>query len=231
MSTADVLPLIFFFTIWIGYVYCSRKWAKNRDALSSVLHDYRYEWMIKVMSKDNRIADAAIVANLERNAAFFASTSIIILAGLITALGASEEISKFIDGLDDVIGHYQLGNWHMKLMIMIGIFAYAFFKFSWCLRQYGFCSVMIGAAPLADDKNVSVARKEAFASSAAKVIDNAGQHFNLGLRGYYFGMAFLTWFVSAELFVFVTLLVAGVLYYREFHSSTLHALVNGRVDK
>lgn len=230
MTFWDLLPLVFFFTVWIGYVQLSRVLARSRDALSSALHNYRYEWMLKVITRDNRVADAAIVSNLERNAAFFASTSIIILAGLVTALGTFEKFEDFFASVE-VPFMYDLNYWHFKLFVMIGIFAYAFFKFSWCLRQYGFCSVMIGAAPLADDPSVSAGRKEAFASSAAKVIDNAGKHFNLGLRGYYFGMAFLTWFISSPLFIAITILVVGVLYYREFHSSTLKALIRGRSDK
>jgi len=230
MTFIDLAPLIAFFVAWIGYVHIAQYLAKSREALSSALHNYRYDWMLKVITRDNRVADAAIVSNLERNAAFFASTSIIILAGLITALGSVDKVEYFLSGVEIPFG-YDPDFWHFKLLIMIGIFAYAFFKFSWCLRQYGFCSVMIGAAPLADDPNISAGRKEAFAHSAAKVIDNAGKHFNLGLRGYYFGMAFLTWFINTPLFIFTTLLVVAVLYYREFHSSTLQALVKGRLDK
>lgn len=230
MTFFDLIPLFFFFFVWIGYVHTAQFLAKKRNALSGALHNYRYDWMLKVITRDNRVADAAIVSNLERNAAFFASTSIIILAGLITALGAVKEFENFLSGVE-VPFIYDPNFWHFKLLILISIFAYAFFKFSWCLRQYGFCSVMIGAAPMADDPSVSAGRKEAFASSAAKVIDNAGKHFNLGLRGYYFGMAFLTWFINTPLFYFITLLVAAVLYYREFHSSTLKALVRGRSEK
>ncbi|GAA3920452.1 DUF599 domain-containing protein [Litoribacillus peritrichatus] len=229
MTLIEVLPLLFFFTVWVGYVHLSRMLAKKKSALSTALHNYRYDWMLKVITRDNRVADAAIVSNLERNAAFFASTSIIILAGLITAMGSVQQVEEFITSFE-LFSVSASGNWHFKLLILIGIFAYAFFKFSWCLRQYGFCSVMIGAAPLSDDPNISAGRKEAFASSAAKVIDNAGKHFNLGLRGYYFGMAFLTWFINTPLFIAITILVVCVLYYREFHSSTLRALVRGRLD-
>ena len=229
MNLFDLVPLLFFFVMWIGYVHLSRILAKSKDALSSALHNYRYDWLLKVITRDNRVADAAIVSNLERNAAFFASTSIIILAGLITALGSIDKVEVFLTDVD-FIYFEKTGHWHLKLLVLISIFAYSFFKFSWCLRQYGFCSVMIGAAPLVDDPNISAGRKEAFASSAAKVIDNAGKHFNLGLRGYYFGMAFLTWFINTPVFIAVTLLVVAVLYYREFHSSTLQALIRGRSD-
>ena len=47
-----------------------------------------------MLLRDNRIADANVIGNLERNAAFFASSTLIILAGILTALGASEPVIK-----------------------------------------------------------------------------------------------------------------------------------------
>src|SRR5690554_7779251 len=43
----------------------------------------------------------------------------------------------------------------IKLLIMLGIFVYAFFTFSWAMRQYNFASVLFGSAPLVGEKHVS----------------------------------------------------------------------------
>jgi uncharacterized membrane protein len=53
----------------------------------------------------------------------------------------------------------------------------------------------------------------------------AGESFNDGLRGYYFAIAGMTWFVQPALFMIATTVVVAVLYFREFHSSALHAIV------
>ena len=60
-----------------------------------------------------------------------------------------------------------------------------------------------------------------FAFKAASVIQNAGKHFNMGLRAYYFGLAALTWFLHPALFAATTTLVVAITYRREFRSHTL----------
>jgi uncharacterized membrane protein len=47
---------------------------------------------------------------------------------------------------------------------------------------------------------------------------------NHGLRAFYFALAALTWFLHPWLFVAASAFVVYVLYQREFHSTTLHAL-------
>jgi uncharacterized membrane protein len=35
----------------------------------------------------------------------------------------------------------------VKILLLIVIFVYAFFKFVWSYRLYGFCAILIGAVP------------------------------------------------------------------------------------
>jgi uncharacterized membrane protein len=52
----------------------------------------------------------------------------------------------------------------------------------------------------------------------------AAETFNGGLRAYYFSFAAMGWFFSPLIFVLSTMLVAAVLYSREFRSEVLHLL-------
>ncbi len=54
------------------------------------VHVYREQWMRETARRDNRIEDSAPVNNLMRGVAFFASTTILILGGLLTVLGCGE---------------------------------------------------------------------------------------------------------------------------------------------
>ena len=65
---------------------------------------------------------------------------------------------------------------------------------------------------------------DSYGTHIGRLICNAGKHFNLGLRGYYFGMAAVSWFVHSLLFITVTALVVMVLYRREFRSHTVNNL-------
>lgn len=105
------------------------------------------------------------------------------------------------------------------------VFVYAFFTFSWCMRQYNFAAVLVASAPMVGERNVSDQERRAFADRAAQVISMAANQFNFGLRAYYFGMATLAWFVHPWFFMLVTAGVVLILYRREFHSDVLEVMV------
>jgi uncharacterized membrane protein len=108
--------------------------------------------------------------------------------------------------------------------MLVVIFVYAFFTFTWSMRQYGFCSIVLGAAPMVDEGQVSAEEREDYAVYAARVIDLAGLSYNHGLRAYYFALSVLAWFISPYLFLLSASFVVGVLYRREFKSRSLQAL-------
>jgi uncharacterized membrane protein len=110
-------------------------------------------------------------------------------------------------------------------LLMI-IFVYTFFKYTWSLRQYNYACILVGAAPPAGDRNVHY---EEYAQNAARLVGNAAKHFNLALRAYYFGLAALSWFVNPWLFISASTWVVLVLYRREFRSHALRFLMNPAV--
>tara|TARA_B100000446_G_scaffold46105_2_gene42132 strand:- start:27579 stop:27797 length:219 start_codon:yes stop_codon:yes gene_type:complete len=63
--------------------------AKKTECIASVMHRLRMDWMQQLLHRDNRVSDASIIANLERNVSFMASTSILILAGLLTVIASA----------------------------------------------------------------------------------------------------------------------------------------------
>ena len=69
---------------------------------------------------------------------------------------------------------------------------------------------MISSAPLVDDPSISPAARKAFAKSAAKVANLAGDAFNQGLRSYYFALAVLSWFVHPVAFIVVSAIVVTI---------------------
>ena len=200
----------------------------NSPSLASEMHRYRYQWMEKVLTREMRVADAAAIANLEKSVAFFASTTMLILAGLITILGSTEKAIDFISALPYALTTNR-AEWELKIMMLILVFAYAFFKFTWSLRQYGFVTIMIGSAPLPTDQ-CSDQQRKAFAGRMASMASMAANNFNIGLRTYYFSISMLTWFIHPVLFMFSSSLVVIILFRREFKSSTLKILT-GKGDQ
>jgi len=117
----------------------------------------------------------------------------------------------------------------MRMVLLMVIFMYAFFKFTWSMRMYNFLAVLIGGAPLAGDTKTSPAARDAFAHSAARVCNMAGDAFNLGLRSFYYALAVVAWFVHPFAFMGASTLIVIVLYRREFRSNALLALRSGKV--
>jgi len=176
--------------------------------------------MSRIFSREVRIADVTALGILQRNVTFFASTTIFILAGLLTVLGATDQIVQLTNTLPFIVENTR-ASWEVKLLVLIFIFVYAFFKFAWSVRQYNFAIVLLSAAPTND---CSENDKTLFVINANEVLTRANNSFAHGLRAYSFAMAILGWFVHPVLFMVSALWVVLVLHRREFHSNTLTAL-------
>jgi uncharacterized membrane protein len=219
-----LIAVVWFVLCWVGYTRYASWRARDTACLASVLHLYRQDWMRRMLLRDNRIADANVIGNLERNAGFFASSTLIILAGILTALGASERAVSLLADLP-FAQPVSRGRSEIKLLALAVVFVYAFFTFSWCMRQYNFAAVLVASAPMAGERNVSDLERKSFAERAARVVSMAANQFNFGLRAYYFGMATLAWFIHPWFFMGVTAGVVVILYRREFHSDVLEVMV------
>ncbi len=226
LTSLDVMAVTWFVVCWSGYSVFS-EWNGHRTAsLLSRMDFYRREWMNRTVQRENRIVDAAIVQNLFQGNNFLASTSILVLGGLAALLGASTQAISVMAALPLAQASSERG-FEIKILLMIVIFVYAFFKFTWAMRQFNFLSLMIGTAPEKSDDRAMV---ESFVNRAATLASLAGENSNRGLRAFYFAMAAMSWFMHAVLFMAVSALVVGILYHREFRSRTLLALMEDAVE-
>ena len=212
---SDLVALAGFALAWFAYTHYADGRARQVSSLRAAMHDYRYQWMQQMLIRDNRVVDVNILRNLLQGVAFFASATLLILAGLLTILGSTDRTIEIVRALP-FAAKTTLLQWEVKLLVLCMIFVYAFFKFTWALRQFNYCSTLIGAAPTGPD--------DGFARRAAALSTNASKDFNQGLRAYYFSLAALGWFVSPWAFVVATTLVVVVLYRREYRSTALRTL-------
>lgn len=231
LSLLDISALLFFLSSWVGYSYFARRAAKRRNSLSSVLYRYRQEWVRKLSISGMSEVDAELLASLEKQVSFLASTSLLILASLVTVLSTASDMFMNLSSLDFVT-EVSVQVVQLKLLVMILIFVYGFFTFSWSLRQYGFCFILFGSSfetvrYFKEETGTKVAADRDF-EAMAKVLDRAAHSYNYGIRAYYFAMAVLVWFINSWLFMAACAVVVWVLYRREFHSSSLKAMVNAR---
>lgn len=221
LTWLDIAASLFFVLSWAGYATFAQWRSKSVPTLHSAMDGYRRQWMVRMIERDNRMVDVNIMRNLTRSSQFFASTTMLVLGALIALLGYVQQALDVVSGLPFTV-KASTRLLEIKVVLLVLIFVYAFFKFSWAIRQLGFCSTLIGAAPKQPAEN-----PEQFAveiNRVAKVTSYAGTNFNDGLRAYYFALAAMTWFLHPYLMLIATAWVVYVLYHREFESRTLYAL-------
>ena len=215
----DVFVLIWFMACWVGYAYFAKRKSATTASLVAAMRLYRREWFKRVLQHDNRIADVAAFSSLLTGATFFASTAILILGGLVAMLGAADRVMDVIAELPFARPESELSS-RINILLIIGVFVYTFFKFTWSIRQYHFCTVLVGAAPVAKEPQ----RHDEYVDMMTKVASHAAEDFNQGLRAFYFAFAAVAWFFHPWLSVASSALVVYILYQREFQSRTLRAL-------
>lgn len=233
-SILDLISFGWFLVCWIGYSTFARLAAKKTNTLSSILYRFRKEWILKLSTTGMSEVDAELLASLEKQVSFFASTSLLILASLVTVLSTASDVFLNLANLWFVqeVAQELI---QIKLLLLIVIFTYAFFTFTWAIRQYGFVFIVFGSSfntvryyKGGADKYKAIAQERNF-NAVAKVLDRAAHSYNYGLRAYYFALAFLGWFISPWVFMAACATTVFVLYRREFKSNTVKALALSRI--
>jgi uncharacterized membrane protein len=216
----EISALLFFIVCWASYARFAGHKKHGRGSLLVATNLYRTQWMHEMLKRDNRSVDAIMIGNLQRSITFFANTSIFLLIGLMTMLGYHDKASPIIAAIPFAkpVNPFL---WEVKIVVLMILFIYAFFKYTWSLRQYNYASIFVVAAP---PHNERLAEHEAIANRGGYLTGNAAKHFNDGLRAYYFGLAALAWFVHPYLFIAATAWVVVVTHRREYHSATLKNL-------
>jgi len=217
----DIAALTWALACWVGYTYVTDRNAINKREVARVMYHHRLLWMTRMLERENRMSDVGIVTAHIRSGTLFASTSILILAGAVAILGNVDRLRLIIAELS-FAAEPRAEIIEIKVFMIMGIFVYAFFKFAWCLRQFNYSLILIGAAPRTEDCDEKIMAD--YPVRAARVLTRATNTFNRGLRAYYFGLAALTWFIQPWMLALSAVWVILVLYRRDYRSQTLEAL-------
>ncbi|MDP1902104.1 MAG: DUF599 domain-containing protein [Rubrivivax sp.] len=218
----DWTALAVFFLSWVGYARFAHRRATTRPSLLALTNRERTRWMLQTTGRENRVVDGVVVQNLSASPTFFASTTILIIGGLLAVLSTTEKASEIVREIPFAVRTSELV-FDLKVVLLAAIFVYAFFRFTWSLRQYSFGALLVAAAP-PHDRYTGDAERAAFADRAGRVMGLAAETFNDGLRAYYMSFAATAWFFSPWALMAGTAGVVFILYRREFHSDVLAVL-------
>jgi uncharacterized membrane protein len=224
---ADWLAVTVFFSAWAGYAWFATARAQAQPSILASTNRIRRQWMLQTTYRDVRVVDGVVIQNLSTSPSFFASTTILIIGGLLAVLGTSDRASVLVREIP-FAARTSVLIFDLKASVLLGIFVYAFFRFTWSMRQYTFGALVMASAPEAKQFEAmgadAEAQRTAFSQRAGGVVGMAAETFNDGLRAYYLSFAVLAWFFSPLMFMLATAGVVYILFQREFHSDVLAVL-------
>jgi uncharacterized membrane protein len=220
-AVIDYMALAFFAAAWFAYYAAVERTQAGGRSLNSQMNQYRYRWMEQMVVRENRIVDTTIMASLQNGTAFFASTSLIAIGGVLTLFKSSDDVISLFSQVPG-LATTRLG-WELKVAGLAVIFVYAFFKFAWAYRLFNYVAILVGSVPVLRSDNHDEALAAARRAAGMNVV--AGQHFNRGQRAFFFALAYLGWFASAYVFIATTGAVLYVMWQRQFASDARTALL------
>lgn len=222
-SLLDILALAWFAAAVAVFWAYNRIRGTSDQSITDAMDRRRLQWMESMAAREMRMVDTQILANLTQGQAFFASTSVIVIGGLAALIGAAKEAQELLSEIP-FVPDTSPTLLKLKIMFLMGIFIFAFFKFAWAFRLSHLAAIMIGATPPAGTAEPVVMAD--FVRRATALTELMGHHSNIGLKAYYFAMAALGWFLHPVLFMVFTTLVAFVVYRREYRSRARQAVLD-----
>lgn len=217
----DLIAFAWFLAMSYGYRTIAAWEPLQRRSIVGGVQRQRVAWMRTMANRGNRVVDGVLLQGLSQGNAFFASTSAIAIGGLAAMLGSGDKVPAFIERLP-LFAKSETATFEMKILLLMAIFIYAFFKFAWGFRLTHYTAIMIGATPLID--GTEQAERERHAELAARLIGVAADHVNAGLRSYYYAFAAMAWFFHPLLFMAATSWVLFTLVRRDFFSRSARIL-------
>jgi len=221
----DWAAIVVFFGGWSGYAWFARDRSLTRPSILGATNRVRSQWMLQTTYRAVRVLDGTVIQNLSTSPSFFASTTVLIIGGLLAVLGTSEKANELVRDLPfAAANNSSVLLFDLKVILLLVVFVYAFFRFTWSMRQYTFGALLVAAAPEAEQFEAQGLSREAFANKAGRMVGLAAETFNDGLRAYYFSFAAVGWFFSPVVFMVSTAGVIYILFTREFRSEVLDVL-------
>lgn len=226
-SIPDAGALAFFILAWAAYHLSISRGRKSEPGLNRRMDEYRGLWMREMSARESRIVDASLMASLQSGTAFFASSSLIALGGVAALLRASDDVLKIFSEIGFGLAPGRT-LFEIKVVGLLALFGYAFFKFAWSYRLFNYAAILIGATPSA--RSVEVDERTRIAASAGRMSIVAGNHFTRGQRAFFFAIAYLGWFLGPWIFMTTTAAVVYFMWARQFASDALAAVKANPAD-
>ncbi len=218
-TTLDLFAVSLLVISWIAIGWRIEHSDPKNPSVSTLMAQYRREWMTQFITRQPRIFDANILGNLRQSTTFFASTSMIGIGGGLALVGNKDQLLGVAQDLS--LGSAPALVWEVKILIVILFLANGFLKFVWSHRLFGYCAILLASVPNDANDPACIPRSE----MAAQINITAARSFNRGLRSVYFALGALAWLLGPIALFIATVITVLILWRREFASQSRGALM------
>ncbi len=226
LTPADWIGLSLWAIAWLAYSLFAGRAERVRPSIMGAIAQARHAWMAQAYRRDNKITDVAVMGNLIHSATFFSSTSLLLVGSAFALLGAIErspqQVLDVMRSLPFGAGASSPQAMEFKALLVALVFVYAFFRFTWALRQFNLVTILIGTFPAQKEDNVP---DDPRVVQAARLNELAGVSFTQGLRAYYFSVPLLAWLLGPAMLVGASAAIVVAIYVMDFRSATVRALI------
>lgn len=224
MSVPDIAAAAIFVLCWLIYEPALKAISTTRGAINHDMILIRMAWIKQMMARDQRLMDANLLGQLLNSASFFASTNLIVIAAVAGVLFGGHATIGTLTGLT-IVSSAPLWVMELKMALILVTLARGLLDFIWSIRQFNYCTALIGAAP----EHTDAPARDAFARVMGDVLNPAMSAFNKGVRAYYFALAATAWVVNPYAMIIAVLAATILLLRRQVSSQAAHGIRAARL--
>ena len=203
LSNSDIAGLILFISCTLLYhaYYYSKVARLPRNIFKGKINIIRRTWVENMLKPGQAITAVQSLRNIHMAASFLASSSIVFIGSIIYLIFNIEQTSGIVTGRGTIaLPDYLL---FVKLLTLMVMFLLSLLNFTLCIRLLNYLAILIGASP----ETIEETMKMNAVDYITKMFSTAGIHYTFGIRGFYYTIPLIGWFLGTWLFIVLTILV------------------------
>ena len=218
-SLFDWMALGAFFVAVIAY---SRYADHSGDRLLNArMREIRTRWLQRYLTREDRVLDSILTGHSINSIALFCSATLLIVVALLGVL-SNTDLAYALATRSSFVARTTVELFQIKLIGLVCVFIYGFYRFTWALLQYNYFLALLGSAPLKEQ--MTPPAMDLIGNQMSVVLNSAVTSFHSGFRTYYYALAWVGWFFHPLLFIAATAFVTFVLVFRQIASPSAGAI-------
>jgi uncharacterized membrane protein len=203
----DIASFLVSVMIIVGYhIFLAYKIRQDPTyTVQAVNRIARTAWVETIMGDEkNAVLAVQTLRNSTMAATFLASTSVLLIMGVLTLSEQGDKLQSHWHALN-MVGAINPVLWMVKLLLLLLDLFVSFFGFSMAIRIYNHVGFMINVPVRLNHKMITPAH-------VATHLNRAGRFYSMGMRAYYFLVPLVFWLFGPHFMLASTIVLLLVLY-------------------